>query len=174
MIAKEIILINQILNFILNHTVNLFCYIIGDKLSICFSFQEKNKEDLFIFLADGVPQTEVPEGKLLIATKKDKIVSSSELPRTHRLSPCSHEEADTRGPAHLQDIVLHDHSVISMRTVDTDWIVIALAQFHSLTPELEELYVEFGSGKNYRQVYILCKTINGTQSLLSDLDFNTL
>ena len=103
---------------------------------IYFSFQEKNKEDLFIFLADGVPQTEVPAGKLLFATKKDKVVSSSEIPRTHKLSLCSQEEADTRGPAHLQDIVSHDHSVISMRTVDTDWVVIALAQFHSLTPEL--------------------------------------
>ena len=58
--------------------------------------------------------------------------------------------------------MLHDHSVIIMRTVDTDWIVIAIAQFYSLTPELEELYVEFGTGKNYRQVYILGKTINGT------------
>ena len=111
---------------------------------------KKNKEELFVFLADGVLQTEVPEDKILIATKKDKVVSSSELPRTHRLSPCSHEEADTRGLAHLQDIVFHHHSVISMRTVDTDWVVIALAQFHSLTPELEELYVEFGTGKNYR------------------------
>ena len=141
---------------------------------IYFSFQEKNKEDLFIFLADGVPQTEVPAGKLLFATKKDKVVSSSEIPRTHKLSPCSQEEADTRGPAHLQDIVSHDHSVISMRTVDTDWIVIALAQFHSLTPELEEIYVEFGTGKNYRQVYILCKTINVTLSLSSDIEFNTV
>ena len=141
---------------------------------IYFSFQEKNKEDLFIFLADGVSQTKLPDGKLLIATKRDKVLSSSELPRTHRLSPCSHEEADTRGPAHLQDIVLHDHSVISMRTVDTDWIVMAFVQCHSLTPELEEFYMEFGIGKDYRQVYILCKNINVTQFLLSDLDFNTV
>ena len=70
--------------------------------------------------------------------------------------------------------MLHDHSVISMRTVDTDYIVIAFVQCHSLTPELEELYVEFGTGKNYRQVYILCKNINVTQFLLSDLDFNTV
>ena len=147
-IAKEIFQINQIINFSLNDIVHCSAIIIEAKIVIYFSFQEKNKEDLFIFLADGVPQTEVPAGKLLIATKKGKVVYSSELPRTHKLSPCSHEEADTRGPAHLQDIVSHDHSVISMRTVDTDWVVIALAQFHSLTPELEELYVEFGSGKN--------------------------
>ena len=70
----------------------------------------------------------------LLVTKKDKILSSSGLTRTHRLSPCSHKEADTRGPAHLQDIVLHDHSVISMRTVDTDWILIALVQIHYLNP----------------------------------------
>ena len=70
--------------------------------------------------------------------------------------------------------MLHDHSVISMRTVDTDWIVIALVQCHSLTPELEELYVKFGTGKDYRQVYILCKNVNITQFLLSDLDFNTV
>ena len=109
----------------------------------------------------------------LLVTKKDKIFSSSGLTRTHRLSPCSHKEADTRGPAHLQDIVLHDHSVIGIRTVDTDWILIALSQIHYLTPELEKSYVELGTGKDYRQVYILCKTINITQFLLSDLDFNT-
>merc|ERR1712240_692831 len=84
---------------------------------------------------------------LLIATKYDKVLSSSELPRTHRLSCCSTEEADTRELAYLQDIVLHDHSVIIMRTVNTDWIVIVIAQFYSLTPELEELNVEFGTGK---------------------------
>ena len=70
--------------------------------------------------------------------------------------------------------MLHDHSVIITRAVDTDWIVIAIAQFYSLTPELEELNVEFGTGKNYRQVYFLCKTIKVTQFLLSDLDFNTV
>ena len=70
--------------------------------------------------------------------------------------------------------MLHDHSVIITRTVDTDWIVIAIAQFYSLTPGLEELNVEFGTGKNYRQVYILCKNINVTQFLLTDLDFNTV
>ena len=73
-----------------------------------------------------------------------------------------------------EDIVLHDHSVITMRTVDTDWIMIAPTQFHFFTPELEDLHVEFGTGKNYRQVYILCKTINITQFLLSDLNFNTV
>ena len=164
MIAKEMFQINQILNFYLNHIVN--CHL--------FFISRGKTRKIAIFLADGFQQTEVPECKLLIATKKDKVVSSSEIPRTHRLSPCSHEETDTRGLAHLQDIVFHDHSVISMRTVDTDWIVIALAQFHSLTPELEELYVEFGTGKNYRQVYILCKTINVTLSLSTDIEFNTV
>ena len=70
--------------------------------------------------------------------------------------------------------MLHDHSVITIRTVDTDWIMIALTQFHFFTPELEDLYVEFGTRKNYRQVYILCKTINVIKFLLSDLDFDTV
>ena len=83
----------------------------------------------------------------------NKVVSSLELPRTHRLSSCTHEEADTRGAPYLKAMVFHDHSVISLRTVDTDWVVIALGHFHSLTPILEELYMEFGTGKNYRQVY---------------------
>ena len=47
--------------------------------------------------------------------------------------------------------MLHDHSVIITRTVDTDWIVIAIAQFYSLTPELKELNVEFGTGKTTGQ-----------------------
>ncbi len=120
---------------------------------LSFSFKDENKEELFEFCADGVPLADLPRNKTLIATKKDEVVSSLELPRTHRLSPCTHEEADTRAAAHLKDMVSHDHAVITLRTVDTDWVVIALGHFHSLTPILEELYVEFGTGKNYRQVY---------------------
>ena len=58
MIAKEIIQINEILYSILNHIENLFCYIIGAKLSFIFNFRRKTRK-ISIHLADGVPQTEV-------------------------------------------------------------------------------------------------------------------
>ena len=119
-------------------------------LSFLFQFQEKNKEDLFDFCAEGIPLADTTEGKIMISTKRDKSLSSSQLSRTHQLSPCTHEEAYTRGALHLKDMVYHNHTAISMRTVDTDWVVISLAHFHSLEPELQELYVEFGTGKNFR------------------------
>ena len=69
-IAKEIIQINKILNFILNHIYSKSVQLYNrSQTVIYFSFQEKNKEDIFLIIANGVPQTEVPRGKLIITTK---------------------------------------------------------------------------------------------------------
>ena len=136
---------------ILHIFLQIYSYMLMDFHSnAILNLQEENKEELFEFLADGIPLVDIPDDKVLMATRKDTVVSSSNLPSTHLLSPCTHEEADTRGMVHLKDMVCHGHSVISMRTVDSDWVVISLANFHCLTSELKELYVEFGTGNHYR------------------------
>ena len=38
--------------------------------------QEENKEELFEFLADEIPLADIPDDKVLMATKKDTVVSS--------------------------------------------------------------------------------------------------
>ena len=60
-------------------------------------------------------------------------------------------EADTRGFVHLKQAVSLGFTEASIKTVDTDFVVIALSKFEDLAKEgLEKLYIEFGTGKNFR------------------------
>ena len=82
---------------------------------------------------------------MVLATQGEHVISSSAT-EIDRLSPCNHEEADTRMFLHLKDLSEKGHRKITLKTVDTDVVVIALSQFHKL--EIEELWIEFGTGTN--------------------------
>ena len=62
--------------------------------------------------------------------------------------PCNHEEADTRMLLHTNILAQCGHSKVKIITVDTDVIILAIALFSSLN--IEELWIEFGSGQNRR------------------------
>ena len=68
---------------------------------------------------------------------------------TEGLAPCSHEEADSRIMVHVADTA-KEYSSITIRTVDSDVIVLAAYVFAQLRTTLTELWVVFGTGKNYR------------------------
>ena len=52
---------------------------------------------------------------------------------------------------HLKHAVTLGFKEASLRTVDTDVVVIALYHFEELKElGLEKLYIEFGTGKNFR------------------------
>ena len=60
------------------------------------------------------------------------------------VSPCSHEEADTRILLHTLHQIRSKSRKVCISIVDTDLIVIALSKFYKLsTVGLEELLVEF-------------------------------
>ncbi len=65
------------------------------------------------------------------------------------VSPCDHEEADSRLLVHVKDAVSKVHSKILVRTVDTDVVIITLGLFNSFRG-LEELWIAFGVGKHFR------------------------
>jgi hypothetical protein len=66
-----------------------------------------------------------------------------------QMTPCNHEEADTRIFVHVKALLLDGHSEITIFTVDTDVVVIAVSQYHVLERMgLKELWIEFGVGKN--------------------------
>ena len=65
------------------------------------------------------------------------------------LSPCNHEEADTRMILHIEDILISGKSVV-MRTVDTDVLVLAIAA--SIRHENKEIWVWFGTGSNKKMI----------------------
>ena len=59
------------------------------------------------------------------------------------LAPCTHEEADTRILLHLEDAVRHGNTKVSIRTVDTDVVVLAVASAQRLN--IPELWIAFGA-----------------------------
>ena len=61
------------------------------------------------------------------------------------VSPCSHEEADTRVFVHTKD-ASSSHEWIAIWTADTDVLAIDIAMFPEL--DLEELWCDFGNGKH--------------------------
>ena len=66
--------------------------------------------------------------------------------------PYLHEEADSRIFVHVKDMDQQGHTKVMTRTVDTDVVVIAVAKFLQIC--LEELWVVFGTGKNYRHIEV--------------------
>ena len=77
------------------------------------------------------------------------VLFNREIDISH-VSPCSHEEADTRVFLHLRDISLHGYRKAMIRTVDIEVLLIAIALFSCLG--LEQLWLDFGVGKN-REYY---------------------
>ncbi len=59
------------------------------------------------------------------------------------LAPCTHEEAYTRMLLHVEDAMKQGYAKVSIRTVDTDVVVLALAGAECL--RRDELWVAFGS-----------------------------
>ena len=66
------------------------------------------------------------------------------------ISPCNHEEGDTIVLLHAAHAVKMGCSKISIRTVDTD--VVDLAVAYAAKMGIEELWLVFGVGKNLRYI----------------------
>ena len=67
------------------------------------------------------------------------------------LAPCNQEEADTRMMLHVAHAAQHGHHQIQVRTVDTDVVVLTVMVVQKL-PAGDELWVAYGTGKNYRYI----------------------
>jgi len=68
------------------------------------------------------------------------------------LSPCTHEEADTRLFLHAADVVRDGCKRVLIRSVDTDVVVLAVAKFKEA--EAEEIWIAFGTGANFRCIAV--------------------
>ena len=70
------------------------------------------------------------------------------------LSPCNHEEADTRMFVHAQDASLVDqHKKVLIIANDSDVIVLGIRSF-VLWSVMEELWIAYSSGKNSSYIAI--------------------
>ena len=69
---------------------------------------------------------------------------------------CNHEEADTRILVRVKDALYNGGRSVFVRTVDTDVLVILIAQFHTLSSTRPGLsfWVAFGMGKNFQRLSV--------------------
>ena len=110
---------------------------------------KKNKTQLFQLLAaELIHQVNF---KQLVATKDTVIVTNIPDYLPSQLTPCNHEEAGTRIFVHVKELVLKDHKVVLLDTVDTNVVVIDISYFNELSQfGLEKLWIEFGVRMNKR------------------------
>ena len=111
---------------------------------------DENKAELFRFLAELCTGLEVGD-KQVISTRGHEVVCNSDIDIS-KLSPCTHEEADTRLLLHAAECSRQGFNRVMIRTVDTDVMVIAISTFQQLG--ISELWIAFGTGKNFRYVPI--------------------
>ena len=88
--------------------------------------------------------TAIETDKQIIGTYHEEILCTQ--PRdVLGLTPCTQEEADSRIMLHLKDIVIEGNSKVSIRTVDTDVVVLAVKEVECFG--ITELWVAFGVAK---------------------------
>ena len=116
-----------------------------------FLLVEKNKEELFHYLAKCVQSCET-RGKVLVSTYDESIVTAANITMSYMedLQPCSHEEADTCIFLHAAHCAKQGYKKICIKTVDTDVVIIAISHFESLG--IEELWIDFGTGNKFRKI----------------------
>ena len=108
---------------------------------------DENKEELFLYLAEQLPTIGTVHGEV-VSTKHESVVFNNDRTDATDLSPCTHEEADMRLLLHAADAARHGQTKVMVRTVDRDFVVIAVAKFQYLS--LSELWIEFGVGKHLK------------------------
>lgn len=109
---------------------------------------DENKTQLFHLLAEQVTVTEI-EGKEVYSTFDDRVLCTSNTDKSH-IEPCTQEEADTRLVLHLSDAANKGHQNITVRTADTDVVVIIVSNLH-LIP-VSKVWISFGVGKHHRYI----------------------
>ncbi|MGH0161437.1 UNVERIFIED_CONTAM: hypothetical protein FKN15_064025 [Acipenser sinensis] len=87
------------------------------------------------------------DDNVFLSTDGQDVLCVPACEKLSQLSPCSHEEADTRIILHFVDAANKGHK--RLRTVDTDAVVVvlAIAEYHQLS--VNELWIAFGTGNKF-------------------------
>ena len=111
-----------------------------------FFKNDSNKQARFQYIATFAQVVPLSENEQLVVTCRNSIITNPpSLPISEFLSPCDHEEADTRMILHMHQILETAFSV-TLRTVDTDVLVLAIAA--AANHEFKHIFVDFGVGEN--------------------------
>ena len=108
-----------------------------------------NKTELFKLLNSELIGSATTE-KSLVVTNGDTALSAPARDMTNLAPSCNHEEADSRIMVHVADTIMLGFQRILVWTVDTDVVVLAVATLPQLGRA--KLWIEFGTGKNFRYI----------------------
>ena len=114
---------------------------------------DQNKAKLFCFLSKTVISFG-REDEMLVCAHDDTCIRSNGDLDLSNIRPCNHEEADTRVFLQVKDMAKQGHRKMVIQTVDTDVLVLAVSVFEELQDSIEELWVDFGTGKDRKFVPI--------------------
>ena len=134
---------------------------------------DENKTELFAFLSPEaicLPLVLLADRKELCPTDGSGVICSPTDSCLARLAPCSQEEADTRLLLHAADAVQTGCKKVTIRSVDTDVLVLDVSSFSKTGPD--ERWVAFGVGTNYQ--YIAVHEIVATMTPTKCLNFPVL
>ena len=115
-----------------------------------FLRSDDNKTELFNFLSNTLAEMPLEFGKELVLTLGRQVLTLPCRDDLAMLSPCSHEEADTRMILHAADAGCKGIRRIMIKTVDTDVVVLAVA--HKQQIACDELWIAFGVGNHFRYI----------------------
>ena len=115
-----------------------------------FIWADKNKTELFKFISTQLLPVEAETDTILVYAFDDVSCSNKPTLKMDLLSPSNREEADTRVFLHSKHISTNGSKKITIKTVDTDVLIVSISIFHKLKDHLEELWIDFGIGKNRR------------------------
>ena len=109
---------------------------------------DANKTQLFHLLSEQVASI-APDGKQVYSTFDDRVLASIDVEKS-LIKPCKQEEADTSLVLHVLDAANKGHQHITVRTADTDVVVIIVSHLHYIPAS--EVWVSFGVGKHQRYI----------------------
>ena len=104
---------------------------------------DQNKTEVFVYLSKEVLMYAEDDMVLTFAYDATRIISTNQMVSSF-ISPCNHEEADTRNNKHVNDMSVQGYPKIIICTMDTDVLVLAVSVFACLKDQLRELWVDFG------------------------------
>eukprot|EP00734_Pompholyxophrys_sp_LG126_P000119 Pompholyxophrys_sp_v1_NODE_11_length_5290_cov_18.520778.p1 type:complete len:404 gc:universal NODE_11_length_5290_cov_18.520778:3057-4268(+) len=106
-----------------------------------------NKQEFMNFLsAKTASYLRCQPGQRVFITKNSDVIS---IGSDRQMTPCDHEEADSRIIVHLKDALQESQNInVQIRTVDTDVAVILIGKWLSLSSLDSRLWLTLGSGKH--------------------------
>ena len=119
-----------------------------------FLRDDDNKTELFQFLADRICQTQTTS--TIIVTNEGCVICNDNQKSLEAVSPCLHEEADTRLFVDASDAAIEGSKALVLKANDTDIVVIAVAVLSQLQDiDVETLWTAFGHdvGKKWIQIH---------------------